>query len=63
MLQRDDLAREANHRLDENAYRELATVEVAAAVNNSGHFDKIMDTIDEMITALRGEEAEDICPQ
>jgi len=35
-------------------------VEVAVAVKNGGHFDKIMGMIDEMIAALRKEEAEDI---
>ena len=39
------------------------TIEVAAAMKNGGHFDKIMDIVDEMITALRREEAGDICPQ
>merc|ERR1719215_131243 len=35
-------------------------IEVAVAVKNGGHFDKIMGMIDEMIAALRKEEAEDI---
>jgi len=41
-------------------YKGLAMVEVAVAVKNGGHFDKIMGMIDEMIAALRKEEAEDI---
>jgi len=41
-------------------YKGLAMVEIAVAVKNGGHFDKIMGMIDEMIAALRKEEAEDI---
>merc|ERR1719502_349067 len=41
-------------------YKEMNMVEVAVAVKNGGHFDKIMGMIDEMIAALRKEEAEDI---
>jgi len=41
-------------------YKGLNMVEVAVAVKNGGHFDKIMGMIDEMIAALRKEEAEDI---
>merc|ERR1719460_841633 len=41
-------------------YKQLNMVEVAVAVKNGGHFDKIMGMIDEMIAALRKEEAEDI---
>jgi len=41
-------------------YKEMSMVEVAVAVKNGGHFDKIMGMIDEMIAALRKEEAEDI---
>jgi hypothetical protein len=41
-------------------YKEHSMVEIAVAVKNGGHFDKIMGMIDEMIAALRKEEAEDI---
>jgi len=41
-------------------YREMHMVELAVAVKEGGHFDKIMGMIDAMIATLRKEEAEDI---
>jgi len=41
-------------------YKGMQMVEIAVAVKNGGHFDKIMGMIDEMIATLRKEEAEDI---
>jgi len=41
-------------------YKGMQLVEVAVAVKNGGHFDKIMGMIDAMIATLRKEEAEDI---
>jgi len=43
-----------------NKYKGMQMVEIAVAVKNGGHFDKIMGMIDEMIATLRKEEAEDI---
>lgn len=41
-------------------YKGMQMVEIAVAVKNGGHFDKIMGMIDSMIATLRKEEAEDI---
>jgi septal ring factor EnvC (AmiA/AmiB activator) len=41
-------------------YKGMKLIELAVAVKNGGHFDKIMVMIDDMIAVLRKEEAEDI---